>query len=94
MNKILNLLLIVLLLSLTSCYDNVPFDKVRCLKTGMTISEAEYYVGEPLTYKYLTDTTESRTYAYDNPGNGTDVIIRVYYCNDKVKRIGGIWDYE
>lgn len=70
-----------------ACQDTRSFENVRRLKSGMTIEQVERFMGKPLNYQYVNDSTEKRTYVYDNAGNGIDNYIEVTFELDKVKLI-------
>lgn len=70
-----------------ACHDTRSFENVRKIKIGMTITEIENSMGEPIVYDYINDSTESREYVYDNAGNGIDKYINVIYENGKAKSI-------
>lgn len=74
-----------MLLSLlfNACQDTNSFEKVRQLKTGMTITDCEQLMGDPIIYERINDTVESRSYLYDNAGNGIDIKIEVIFSKDK-----------
>jgi hypothetical protein len=80
-------LLFIVSLTLFSCQDTQSFENVRKLRKGMTINQAELFIGNPQTYKYIDDSTELRTYKYDNPGNGMDMDFKIYYVNEKINTI-------
>ncbi len=80
-------LIIILSLILSSCHDTVNFENVRKLKTGMSITKIEGYMGEPLSYTRISDSSEMRTYIYDSPFNGYDKYIDIEYVNEKAKNI-------
>ena len=74
---------ILLSVVFSACQDTRSFENVRKLKTGMTIVEVEKLMGEPLIYDRESDSSESRTYVYDNSGNGMDRNIRITFVNEK-----------
>lgn len=83
-----NIVAILLLLCIPfSCYDTNSFEKVRKLKTGMSIEQVEAIMGRPNSYYRRNDSTEKRNYTYDLPSNGMDIYIYVIYENEKVKEI-------
>lgn len=47
----------------------------------MTISSVEDFMGDPIDYRYVNDSTETRTYVYDHPESGLDRRIKVTYEN-------------
>lgn len=79
---------VILSVAFLGCHDTRSFESVRKLKTGMTVCQVEEYMGEPISYGYLNDTTEKRSYVYDNPGNGIDIFIGVIYENGVVVSAG------
>jgi outer membrane protein assembly factor BamE (lipoprotein component of BamABCDE complex) len=77
-NKTLSCLLLALCF-FCGCADTRSFECVRKLKYGMTIEQIEKYMGTPVSYKYINDSTECVRYVYDTPNNGMDVYISVKY---------------
>ena len=74
-----------------ACQDTRSFENARRIKTGMTIIQVEEYMGEPIGYDYINDSTESRRYVYDNAGNGMDKHLEVTYENGISTGIKDYW---
>lgn len=70
-----------------ACHDTNSFEQVRQIRTGMTITQVEGYMGKPTKYSYVNDSTEWRYYTYDEAGSGVDKQIQVTYQNERVMGI-------
>lgn len=66
---------------INACHDTRSYENARKVKCGMTIKQIEKSMGDPLSYHYINDSTESRKYVYDNSGNGLDQYLEVTYEN-------------
>ena len=84
-----NLACVSLLLSvvLYSCKDTQSFENIRKLKTGQTLKQVENTIGNPIDYKRLNDSMESRRYVYDSPKSQIDQFIEITYKNEIVINI-------
>lgn len=74
-----------------ACHDTRSFENMRKVKCGMTISQIEESMGQPITYDYINDSIEERRYVYDNAGNGIDKHLTVTYENGISTGIKDCW---
>lgn len=84
MPKNMKLISLLALSVLLSCQDTRSFEHARNIKHGMSIKEVEQSMGDPMSYDYVNDSTEERSYVYDNAGNGLDKRLEVTYENERV----------
>ena len=80
LKSLFSIFILTLFSILYSCQDTRSFENVTKVKHGMTISEIESIMGTPHNYSYINDSTETRSYVYDEP-TGMDKYLKIVYQN-------------